>query len=271
MQKIKAFAIRHPIVSGFLVILIFALLGTLTWPITQIYTRPEGHEVGTALSKIVISGCFLLVLWRFGWVRTAGFATPGFRNVWLVVIAAAVYKMLLGVYAFTGSLRMSLPAGGLTLAVIFFTFTTSLVEETMYRGLLLTIMEKAWGNSRRGLYAAAAISGLFWGSTHLFNLIVDPFPVVALQALETALSGLLYAAFVLYSGSIWPAVFMHWVLNASISLQIEQIADYQVPPEAWSTLTLVGMPLLLVAVYLLRRSKPEIESAGETAAVMPAS
>jgi membrane protease YdiL (CAAX protease family) len=112
---------------------------------------------------------------------------------------------------------------------------------------------------------------MFWGSTHLFNLIVDPFPVAALQTLETALSGLLYAAFVLYSGSIWPAVFMHWALNASISLQIEQIANYQVPPEAWSTLTLVGMPLLLVAVAFLRRSKPEIESAGETAAVLPTS
>jgi membrane protease YdiL (CAAX protease family) len=252
MNKLMNFATRHPIIFGFIVIVLLALLSTLVWPITQIYPYPEGHEIGTALSKLVVTACFLFLLWRFGWIKTAGFASLGRKQVWLLAIVMMIYNAIFAVFAFTGSFKLGLPAIDLTLAVIFFTFTTSLLEETMYRGLVLTALVKAWGGTRKGLFAAAIISGLFWASTHLFNLLVRPFPVVALQVLGIAVPGFVYAAIVLSGRSIWPVVVFHWVVNLTVNLQAVQNPNFEETLPAWLIFNLIVLPMIGVSVYLLR-------------------
>jgi len=251
MKKFERFSTQNPIAFGFILIVLFTLLSTLTWPITQIYTSPEGYEVGTAFTKLVIAACFIVLLWGFGWLRTAGYAFFGNKQVWLFVIPMIVYKIIFGIYAFTGSFQFSLPSLGLTFAVIFFAFTTSLVEETMYRGLLLTAMVKAWGSTRRGLFTAAFLSGFFWASLHFFNLLIRPFPVVALQVFGIMMVGFVYAAIVLSSGSIWPTIVFHWVINASVSLQAIQNPNFEETITAWTIFGLVVLPLVTVGFYLM--------------------
>jgi len=45
---------------------LFLILSTLTWPIIQVYPYPEGYEVSVAAAKLLIAGCFILLLWGFG-------------------------------------------------------------------------------------------------------------------------------------------------------------------------------------------------------------
>ena len=253
MKKYQNFATRHPIVFGFKVIVLFALLSILVWPITQIYPYPKGHEIGTALSKLVITACFMLLLWRFGWIKTAGFASLGRKQVWLLAIVMMVYNAIFAVYAFTGSFKIGLPGIDLTLAVIFFTFTTSLLEETMYRGVVLNAMVRAWGSTRKGLFAVAIVSGLFWASLHLFNLVVSPFPIVALQVVGMAVPGFVYATLVLYGRSIWPVITFHWMVNLTVSLQAVQNPNFEETLPAWLIFNLIVLPMVGVGFYLLRK------------------
>ena len=253
MKKFQSFATRHPVIFGFIVIVLFALLSTLVWPITQIYPFPEGHEIGTALSKLMITVCFIFLLWRFGWIKLAGFASPGRKQIWLLAFVMMLYNAVFAAYAFTGSFKLGLPGLNLTLAVIFFTFTTSLLEETMYRGLVLTATVKAWGNTRKGLFAAAIVSGLFWASTHLVNLIIRPFPLVALQVLGMAVPGFVYAAIVLSGRSIWPAIIFHWVVNLMVNLQAIQNPKFEETLPAWLIFNLFVLPMVAVGVHLLRK------------------
>lgn len=253
MKKFKNFATRHPIAFGFVVIVLFVLLSTLVWPITQTYPHPEGYEIGTALSKLVITACFMFFLWRFGWIKNAGFASLGLKQVWLFAIVMMIYNSIFAVYAFTGSFKLGLPSIDLILAVIFFTFTTSLLEETMYRGLVLTALVKAWGSTRKGLFAAAIASGLFWASTHLINLIVRPFPVVILQVLGMAIPGFVYAAIVLSGRSIWPVIIFHWVVNLTVSLQAVQTSNWEETLSAWLIFNLLVLPMVIVGISLLRK------------------
>ena len=173
-----------PSIFGFILIVLFSLLSTLTWPITQIYREPEGYEVGETLAKLLIAACFILLLWRFDWLKNAGFHifwAEKHLACWPLDLQFTNALERLCLY---GRFRISVfPAAGLTIAILFFTFATSLLEETMYRGLLLTAMVKAWGSTRKGLFAAAILSGFFWASLHFFNLLVRPFPLVALQVL----------------------------------------------------------------------------------------
>ena len=161
MKKFANFSVRHPFIFGVILILLFSLLSTLTWPITQTYREPEGYEVGETLAKLIIAACFILLLWRFDWLKNAGITTRGQKSIWLLAIGIAIYKAILSVYAFTGSIEFHLPTSGLTIAILFFTFATSLLEETIYRGLLLTAMVKAWGSTRKGLFAAAVFQDSF--------------------------------------------------------------------------------------------------------------
>jgi len=253
MKNFKNFATRHPIAFGFVLIVLFVLLSTLVWPIQQIYPFPEGNEIGTALSKLVITACFMFLLWCFGWIKTAGFASLGHKQVWLFAIVMMVYNSIFAVYAFTGSFKFGLPSIDLTLAVIFFTFTTSLLEETMYRGLVLTALVKAWGSTRKGLFAVAIVSGSFWASLHLVNLIVSPFPVVALQIVGMVIPGFVYAALVLYGRSIWPVITFHWMVNAMVTLQAVQNPNFKETQPAWLIFNLVVLPMVIVGTYLLRK------------------
>jgi membrane protease YdiL (CAAX protease family) len=253
VKMFKNFATRHPIAFGFIVIVLFALLSTLVWPITQTYPYPEGHEIGTALSKLVITACFIFLLWRFGWIKIAGFASLGRKQVWLLATVMMIYNAVFAAFAFTGSFKFGLPGLNLTIAVIFFTFTTSLLEETIYRGLVLTALVKAWGSTRRGLFVAAIVSGLFWASTHLVNLTVHPFPVVALQVLGMAIPGFVYAALVLSGRSIWPVIVFHWVVNLTVNLQAIQNPNFEETLPAWLIFNLVVLPMVIVGIQHLRK------------------
>lgn len=253
MRKLEHFTIQHPVAFGFLLILAFTLLSTLTWPITQIYPFPEGHELGAAIAKLMITAFFILLLWGFGWLKSAGFISVGSKRIWGLAIVLMIYNVALGIFAYTGRFWIGLPPFGLTSAIIIYSFTTSLVEETMYRGLLLTAMVKAWGGSQKGLFATAFLSGLFWASLHFFNLLIRPLPVVASNVLGMICVGIFYAGIVLSGRSIWPAIIFHGVINASINLQLTQIMDFEETATSNTLFFLVVLPLTFVGGYLLRK------------------
>lgn len=252
MRKIEALIIRHPVGFGFVLILLFILLSTLSWPLTQIELDLYGYELGESLAKLVMAGAFLALLAGLGWLKPSNRNQIGARFIWRLALVMAFYKAFCGMYAFTGSFQVTLPVGS-ALGILIFTLSTALLEELMYRGLLLTALVKAWGGTRRGLFVAALVSGLFFGSLHLVNLVESPFPLVALQVLEATLSGFVYAGLVLAVGSLWPAILGHWMLNAGVSLAISQLPEFAETATAWLVLVLANLPLVWIAWYLLTR------------------
>lgn len=259
MKKLERFTIRHPILFGFLLIVLFSLLSTLTWPISQLYPYPEGYGVSEALAKIIIAACFVALLWRFGWLKKAGFLNLGENHIWRIVIPLIIYKIILSVYIFTdtNTFRFENFSTTLTLflAIIFFSLTTSLLEESMYRGLLLTAMLKSWGTSRRGLLLSAIVSSLFWGSTHLFNILIRPFQVVFFQVLYISLVGFFYAIFTIYGRSIWPAIVFHWAINASVNLALNQNPAFEETITHYIWLAVISLLPLLVSLWIIKPSR----------------
>jgi hypothetical protein len=86
MHKFKNFALKRPFVFGLGLIVIYALLVTLTYPAHFLFPDHEvGQVYGDTLSKFITSLVFLGIVWRFGWLKTAGITHFGRGQTWLAV------------------------------------------------------------------------------------------------------------------------------------------------------------------------------------------
>jgi len=253
MKKLKIFTVQHPIIFGFLLIFIYSILGTLTWPITQLSPESNLPTLGEALAKLVIALVFIVIVWQFGWLRITGVSYLGGWQIWLLLIPLIIYTTMASNFAFTGGLFFTIPRPDTAFTITLFEIGTSLVEEVMYRGLLLAAMIQAWGYSSRGLYKSASLSALSFALLHLFNLIVNPLPEVSSQVLMALFAGFIYATFVLLSKSIWPAVLCHYLVNTVVNFWL---TSNPVPASFfihYIRYTLLLIPPLIVCVFLLSR------------------
>ena len=250
MEKFKNYALKRPFVFGLVLFLIYSMLGFLTYPVHFLFPETAaGQLLGDALGKLLIFLAFLFIFWKFGWLKESGLARAGKPLVWLVFFPILIYRILTWVYAFTGDLIFPSPNPGLISSHLALHMGTSLVEETIVRGLVLTAMVVAWGDSKGGQFKAVVLSSLFFGMMHLFNLIARPPGVVLLQALILSLPGLLYATLVLKYRTLWPGIIMHWLTNAAVNIKLIGIDNYQETLAIWLTAAIVTLPLALLSIY----------------------
>lgn len=252
MKKFKNFALKRPFLFGIALVFVFALLGTLTYPVHFLFPETEvGQLYGDAVSKLIIALVFTAILWRFGWLKALGMTNLGNLKVWLIIAPIAIYKIIAETYAFTGGLTFKLADPQLAIATIAYHLPTSLVEETMCRALVLTAMMLAWGDTKKGQVKAVVLSSLCFGMAHLFNIMVRPAGLVLFQTVIVTLPGILYGALVLTHRSIWPAVVIHWLTNVAVNVRLIGVENYQETPAMWMTFALSLIPVTAYSAYLM--------------------
>ena len=253
MHKFKNFALRRPFLFGIGLMFLYAILTALTYPIHFVFAENEvGQLYGDAASKFLVFLIFLAVLWRFGWISISGITRSGNVKVWLVIAGFTIYFVGTQLYAFTGSMTISFPNPKMANANLVFAFSTSLVEETMVRGLVLIAMIQAWGSTKQGQLKAILASSMLFGLIHLVNIFIRPVGIVLVQALIVTLPGIFYAALVLSYRSLWPPIVMHWLGNAAVNIKIIGIENYQETFSMWILFGISLIPLLAFSAYKIR-------------------
>jgi len=253
MQKINSFTIKHPIVFGLLVTMVFLLMLILStilgnlWPGTEPYGQPGGI-FGRLISIIIL----LAVLSRLGWLLLAGFTSLGSWRAWLVSLLFLIYAITLSTYAFTDNLDFDisgrLPSG----MVILFILVAAFLEEVVFRGLILSGFIRTWGKTNRDILKSILISSLFFCSIHLLDFLSGrTLASVILQGLEAYFLGIFLAAFVLNSRSIYPATFFHGLLNLSAYMSFAS-QGLEPKPASWLLLSLLMLPLALYGLFFIR-------------------
>jgi membrane protease YdiL (CAAX protease family) len=206
---------------------------------------------GDALSKVVVIAVFVFVLRRFGWLGASGLTRLANRRDWLVIAGLLIYLVFAKLYAFTGTLSLSLPSSPLQTAYLIATFPGSLLEEVLCRALVLIAMMLAWGDTKRGIVKSVVLSSVFFGMAHLVNVVVRPVGVVLFQAVVVSLPGILYGALVLKTRSLWPTTLIHWLTNAAVNMRIAEFAHYQETSTMWVWLALFLIPTTAYSAYVL--------------------
>jgi membrane protease YdiL (CAAX protease family) len=173
------------------------------------------------------------------------------RCEWLLISVLGVYLIATALFAFTGNFAPAVASSPPAIAEFVVTLPGALMEELLFRGLILIAMLIAWGRTPRGVAKSVVVSSLMFGATHMINVLVRPAGIVLFQALVVSLPGIVYGALLLKTRSLWPAILIHWLTNAAVNVKVVALADWQETPSMWLWHALFLIPTTVYAVYLL--------------------
>jgi membrane protease YdiL (CAAX protease family) len=254
----KRLATRHPllfvvaVLLGWLAASLLAALAAAALLDTDLATN-----LAQSLGTLTATGLLLLLAWRLGWLRPAGIACLGGWRLWLLTLALVLYVCGAYHYAFFGTpffdvgLLIRLPEAR---AILGRQLIVGFVEETLFRGVLLYALVRAWGTSRRGLFAAVLTPALLFGVLHLLQLTTGQELAATLAVILNGLvGGFWLGALVRRWGSLWPGVILHALSNMVAQVGALALPNVMSPASATLLATLLEMPLVLLAAWWLLR------------------
>jgi len=214
----------------------------------QLYEGLPRNAYGAILRFAIIGG-IIFILYKFQWLRLSGVTTKmsEWRRNWhrLFLIMLAVGLMSLNNVEWTNLVFTA----DRILLWLSYTASVGLFEEVLLRGLTLCILVAAWGKTRRGLVAAAIVQAVIFGALHLIGLVNGHAIDVLAQITYATLLGFGFAGLVLYCGSLWPAVVVHFFINALGSLN-ESFDPNYVDTPASGVLYLIFIAIIFLLTVL---------------------
>ncbi|HQO09329.1 MAG TPA: ABC transporter permease subunit [Clostridiales bacterium] len=194
---------------------IYALL-VVTYMVIGGYLQGKDIVVGLILSQIIILGGFVLIMSKTAAVplqkmlKLNGFNPAlvipvillGLSARYPIALLAEKLQLVFPVPKIMNDMNL-LDTGlgnlGLTGAVLIIAVLPALFEETVFRGVFLTLLQNKYTAAGAVLFV-----GLMFGGMHL-NVFTF---------FETASLGIIFGFVTIYSGSIYPAIIMHFLNNA---------------------------------------------------------
>jgi len=230
--------------------------GAANW----VYSFCGVAAVGNAVAAVAYPAAALAGLWAL--CRTMGGSLAAFRitrvrlsPVWCVsavlmpALVCGIYLLLPGHWAAAAG-RMD--AGLIvTSSILYAGIAAGIVEEAVFRGVLMTALERRWGRA-----AAVLAPSVLFGALHALDGGMDLTSRVLVVSAGTMV-GVLFSLVAVETGSIWSGALMHGVWNSvvygvlHIGPEADQWALFSRVPESgsvWLTGGEFGVEASAVAV-----------------------
>jgi len=263
---LRRFTFQRPILLSILVIILSGLLTEIPFDIAfESWLEAPAPE----LLKVTIGHTFLglVLVWlliKLGMLKEARFTHPrAWRAVWLVW-PFVIFTLLNLDSVINGNLEIDTSRPRLIILFVFTNLAIGFAEEMMARGVVLNLMLRKWGGTRRGIYGAVAVSALLFGGAHIFNMITGHLPPLAtLTQIGYSISfGVVFAACFLRNNSIWLVIIMHAAVDFAGGLRHISVGGGDQLPVANNSIDaalaslIISLPLLLYGLFILRKMKP---------------
>jgi len=249
MNFLRSITTNQPVLFVFsAAIAWFVLVMIFTGIASSALRKPFGDAITGTVGRLAVTACSLWLVWRLGWLQTSGVARLGSWQVWLLTLGGLIYFTCASLYAFYGKVAFDLSTIARlpdTRAIVLTHLVVSLCEEILFRGLMLYALACVWGHTRVGLVGSVLLTSLLFAVlhiTHVFSHGVSPASALVLTV-QTFVLSIWWGALVLLSGSIWPAVVLHFVVNAVVALQ--GLAVPMIEPDILTYRRLLWFSLLL--------------------------
>ena len=213
-------------------------------PRPLIETVSHGISWNLAMAVALLAVVTVAMRWR-----DLGFVAP--RPRWLRLLwFPALYLVL---FALTPA-ALGLPPTRLLVFIAINTVLVGLSEEWMFRGVLFRGLR-----TRLSTWPALLISSVLFGGVHVLNVFVTgQLFDSGIQAVAATLSGVVFMALLLRTGSIWVPIAYHalWDFGTFVTAAA-QGAQAATPDLAkgglWAVPVLLVLPNVLYALVLLRK------------------
>ena len=250
----KAFAGKHPIAFSILATVLALVLYVLAGIAAAVASRDLiTYQAIEAVGRLMSAALVVALLWHLGWLRDAGVHRSGRAVVWLLTAAVMAYQFAVTMIAFFGDLGFDVPNAAQAAAVALNGSAAGVLEEVVFRGVVLFALINAWGRGERAILKAVLWSSVLFGGSHLIRLALgQPLGPVSLLTIDATISGIYYAAFVLYSRSLWPAIALHVALNASVGARAIGVPEFQETVTGWLIILAWELPLLVLGLFMVR-------------------
>jgi membrane protease YdiL (CAAX protease family) len=255
VEKIRAFALRWPLLSAISLILSSLVVEVLAGFLAVVLFRVD--QAGPIFAPLVLlfTTLYLICLfWSFAWLKVTGVASLGNWQGWGVALVLLVYYLLELTFSFFGEFGFSVPASALSGLGVSSVFTSAMFEEVLFRGGILYVLVRGWGTTRKGVMKAVVVSALLFGAIHAMNAITGNLSEVAGQTAIAVFESIWLAAIVLRWGSVWPAILIHGVTNWVLQTKALGYADYHGTASSYVLAVLLGLPLVALGVWLISRT-----------------
>ena len=267
-QKINNFVQKHTIISVFLLLVIFLLLTMVTG---LLFITGDIVEEAIGMQILIVSQFALSLICIFLMKKLQVLDEDDFKfiNIGKGFLLSWVMLLLAAVQFISGLL--SPPEGGFLtptplylVTVILYPFIASgLFEEVLFRGLVLKMLLKKTGDTKKGIISAFVISAALFGVAHSVNLLWEhPLAVFSTIVFATG-GGFFLGAIYLRTKTLFAPILLHGLFNLSgmiwwaftpdgpTTTSPTTLADFLV------TFLIAVLPLAIASYVLLRKVEPK--------------
>ncbi len=260
MNTLKSFATHSPVLFMICLMVVWFVAALVFMGIASgVLRKPYGDAVTTTVGRLIVTACVLWLIWRLGWLEASGITRLGRWQVWGLAVVGMLYFAGAALYAFYG--KVAFDISSLIRAPAFSTTVlthgvVSLSEELLFRGVMLYILLRAWGHTRLGVIGSVVLTAVLFALLHITQVFTHgaSWSSVLLLTAQTCITAMWWGAVVAWGGSLWPAVLLHFVVNAVVAVQ--GLTKPMITPEilAYRRLLWFSLPLGILGIGLLARA-----------------
>lgn len=255
MNFLGTFSANHPVlfVLGLTLTCFVFLLMVTGVAIGKL--REPYSEVTAAMVRLALAAGLIYLIWRLGWLAGSGITRLGGWRVWLLAGVGVLYFSAAALYAFYGKVAFDLSSFARLPAArgIFIKQLVSVFyEEILFRGVILFVLFRAWGHTIQGMIGSVVLTAVLFALPHFVAIFMGVSRgAVLLLIAEACFIAVWWGSLVLWGGSIWPAVMLHFVVN--LVVEVQGLKDSMVTPDtlAYRRILWASIPLGVVGIGLL--------------------
>ena len=259
MSSLNTFLSKRPVLAAISLIFIwFVLIMTFTGIAVSVLKKDFGDSTTLLTGHLAGIILVLTLLWRLGWLKVAGITRYGTYQVWLIAITGTIYFALASLYSYYGKLTFNLSNVtdlSLSKSVIKLNIAVCMDEEFLFRGAVLYILVRSWGDSLKGRIGGVILMSGIFALLHLSQIVFWDISTISavMLAFETFTISIWWASMVLKGGSIWPVFIAHYVINTVVALQANSQSIIQPEFQAYLRQLLFSLPLGITGVWMIIR------------------
>lgn len=262
-MDLKRASIEHPLLAAAIAVAVGTLLTEL--PLKGLLEPSLGPRYADYLQGILEQGLTTIVVILIGRAcglgGGLGFRPPASWRACLLGWPLLAFALLNASDWIEG--KMGLVFDPILIATLVLLYlSTGLIEEGLFRGLLMGLFARKWGRERGGVLKAVLASSLLFSVLHLMNWAMGRYDALAaLSQMGFAFSfGVLFAALYARTGSLWSGIVLHMAVDFAGNLDAlkpgalprAETVLRKSPEEALVTV-LICLPLLLIGLFYLRK------------------